>query len=186
MCQSSPSAAPRCRSHVMQAGTYNKNTSSLQRGPPLSCEETAAPKFNTTLRSSPCLLLGLRQLLRLAWHSPVLRVGCVALLWVAFYYSCHRHHILQQRNTAVSQAQVDQPTTAISLVELPCCPPTHPSLHIYVLVFCVQDRSKKREASVRRCKALVEALVAVQLGLDDGVSAIPDGTPRQAFLVYGL
>ncbi|CAN0109691.1 unnamed protein product [Sphacelaria rigidula] len=39
-----------------------------------------------------------------------------------------------------------------------------------------QDRSKKREASVRRCQALVEAIVAIQLGLDDGISAIPEGT----------
>ena len=43
-----------------------------------------------------------------------------------------------------------------------------------------QDRSKKREASVRRCKDLVEALVGVQLGLDDGISALPPGVQRWA------
>lgn len=42
----------------------------------------------------------------------------------------------------------------------------------------LQDRVKKRESAVRRCKALVEALMAVILGLDDGTSAIPEGTPR--------
>lgn len=41
-----------------------------------------------------------------------------------------------------------------------------------------QDRSKKREASVRRCKALVQALVDVQLGLDEGNSAVPAGSGR--------
>eukprot|EP00752_Nemacystus_decipiens_P012313 g10918.t1 len=39
-----------------------------------------------------------------------------------------------------------------------------------------KDRSKKREASVRRCSALVQALVNVQLGLDEGISAVPAGT----------
>lgn len=32
---------------------------------------------------------------------------------------------------------------------------------------------------MRRCKQLVEALVGVQLGLDDGLSALPPGVQRR-------